>query len=434
MPPVETDRPDQITDQISVLAEMLREISSVNEPVEMLRRFGQHFYRVRRIDYLISTSTRGLPEGQYKITRAMTPGRLDESDGGPNPWRDWAKLQTHSGGFLGDVMSRVEPQLFNNLQITDDPALGDSIAEFGSCVASPIFDRGEALNWNFNFHRDPAFYTRKHLVDHFLTTNLVGTATRNLLAVNRAEELNRQLTAQLEAVARVQQALLPIEIPEIPDLTIATSYLTSQEAGGDYYDFFPLPGGRWGVLIADVAGHGAAAATVMAMLHAILHGYEGPEYDPAAVMRYANRRLGSHRIDATFVTAFFAVYDPADHAITYARAGHNPPRLKRGDTGEVLVLDDAPGLPLGITDDYDIQTGKLALDLHDTLVLYTDGITEAFSADREQFGTRRLDEALIDCSGEPGCVVDSVHKALYQHTRSLSRDDDQTIVALRRVR
>ena len=232
----------------------------------------------------------------------------------------------------------------------------------------------------------------------------------------------------------MQQALLPIEIPEIPDLSIATSYLTSQEAGGDYYDFFPLPGGRWGVLIADVAGHGAAAATVMAMLHAILHGYEGPEYDPAAVMRYANRRLGMHRIDATFVTAFFAVYDPADHRLTYARAGHNPPRLKRGDTGEVCVLDDAPGLPLGITDEYDIQTGQLELDLHDTLVLYTDGITEAFSADREQFGTRRLDEALIVCSGEPECVVDSVHKALYQHTRSLSRDDDQTIVALRRVR
>ncbi|MFG0241247.1 MAG: PP2C family protein-serine/threonine phosphatase [Phycisphaerales bacterium JB054] len=433
MPPVETAGPDTAADQISVLAEMLRDVSSVDEPVEMLRRFGQHFWRVRPIDFLISTSSRGLPEGHYKVTRAL-PGQRDGHESGPNPWRDWDKLTTHTGGFLGEVMSRVEPQLFHDLHITDDPALGDTIAGFGSCLASPIFDRGEPLNWNFNFHREPRFFTRKHLADHFLTTNLIGTATRNLLAVNRAEELNRRLTAQLEAVARVQQALLPIEIPDIPDLAIATSYLTSQEAGGDYYDFFPLPGGRWGVLIADVAGHGAAAATVMAMLHAILHGYEGPEYDPAAVMRYANRRLGNHRIDATFVTAFFAVYDPADHTIVYARAGHNPPRLKRGDTGEVLVLDDAPGLPLGITDDYDIQTGRLALDLHDTLVLYTDGITEAFSADREQFGTNRLDAALIGCSGEPGCVVDSVHKALYQHTRSLSRDDDQTIVALRRVR
>ena len=434
MPPVDTAGPDAITDQLSVLAEMLREVSSVDEPVEMLRRFGQHFWRVRRIDYLVSTSSRGLPDGQYKVTRAMTPGRLEADDGGPNPWRDWAKLDAFRGGFLGEAMSRVEPQLFNNLRVTGDPALGDSIAAFGSCVASPIFDRGEALNWNFNFHRDPHFYTREHLADHFLTTNLVGTATRNLLAVNRAEELNRQLTAQLEAVARVQQALLPIGIPAIPDLAISTSYLTSQEAGGDYYDFFPLPDGRWGVLIADVAGHGAAAATVMAMLHAILHGYEGPEFDPAAVMRYANRRLGRHRIDATFVTAFFAVYDPSGHTLTYARAGHNPPRLKRGETGEVLVLDDAPGLPLGITDDYDIQTGRLILGVYDTLVLYTDGITEAFNAEREQFGTQRLDEALIACSGQPECVVDSVHKALYQHTRSLARDDDQTIVALQRVR
>lgn len=437
MPSVDaTGRRDLVetpTDQIRVLAEMLREVSSVGEPVAMLRRFGQHFWRVRPLDYMISTSQRGLAAGQYKITRAMAPRVLDDDGAVPNPWRDWLEIPVQTGGFLGEVMSRVEPQLFNNLRISGDPVLGDSIAAYGSCMASPIFDRGEPLNWNFNFHRDPALYTSEHLADHFLTTNLVGTATRNLLAVNRAEELNRQLTAQLEAVARVQQSLLPAEIPQIPGLSIATSYLTSQEAGGDYYDFFRLPGGRWGVLIADVAGHGAAAATVMAMLHAILHGYEGPEFDPAAVMRYANSRLGRHRIDATFVTAFFAVYDPADHSVTYARAGHNPPRLKHGDTGEVTALDDASGLPLGITEDYDIQTGTVTLGLHDTLVLYTDGITEAFNTGREQFGTGRLDAALVGCSGWPECVVDSVHKALYRHTRSYTRDDDQTIVAIRRV-
>ncbi|MDQ7013085.1 MAG: PP2C family protein-serine/threonine phosphatase [Planctomycetota bacterium] len=434
MQPVDTTGQNKVKDEIGLLAEMLRDISSVNEPVALLSRFGRFFWRVRSLDYMVSTSCRGLPDGQYKITRSLRPGQLGPGQESPDPWRDWSKIGVQTGGFLGAAMARTEPQIFNNLRITGDPALGDTIAEMGSCMASPIFDGGEALNWNFSFHRDPDRYTADDLADHFLTANLVGTATRNLLAVNRAEELNRQLTAQLEAVARVQQALLPIEIPDIPDLSISTSYLTSQEAGGDYYDFFRLPAGRWGVLIADVAGHGAAAATVMAMLHAILHGYEGPEFDPAAVMRYANARLGQHRIEATFVTAFFAVYDPREHTFTYARAGHNPPRLKRGDTGRVIVLDDAPGLPLGITDEYDIQTGRVSLGIHDTLVLYTDGITEAFNPAREQFGTDRLDEALIGCSGQPECVVDSLHKALYQHTKSLGRDDDQTIVALRRVR
>lgn len=418
---------------LRVLTEMLREVSLVRDPVSLLSRFGRHFWKVRPLDLMISCSRRGLAEGQYKITREIRPGATNNSEAPANPWRDWARMPAHTGGFLGEVLATPEPQLWHGLRIAADPVLGDRIADMGSCLASPIFDDGRPLNWNLYFHRDPDFYAPAHLADHFLTTNLVGTATRNLLAVNRADELNRKLTAQLEAVARVQQALLPTSIPTIPGLTVATSYLTSDEAGGDYYDFFPIPGGRWGILIADVSGHGAAAATVMAMLHAILHGYEGPEFTPDAVMRYANRRLAASRIESTFVTAFFGIYDPAAATLHYARAGHNPPRLKKGHTGEVLAIDGAPGLPLGIVDDYDGQTGCIVLRALDTLVLYTDGITEAFSPQRVQFGVHGLDEALLGCSGDPECVVDSVHKALYKHTGALGRDDDQTIVAIRRA-
>lgn len=418
---------------LAVLVQMLREVSTVRDPVSLLNRFGRHFWKVRPLHLMVSLSRRGLPEGHYKITRAIRPGEVREVSEAPNPWRDWDSLEAHRGGFLGEVIADPSPQLFHDLAVTGDPVLGDRVADMGSCMASPLFDDGEPLNWNLYFHREPRAYTPDDLADHFLTANLVGTATRNLLAVNRADELNRRLTAQLEAVARVQQALLPARVPKIPGLRIATSYLTSEEAGGDYYDFFRLPDDRWGILIADVAGHGAAAATVMAMLHAILHGYQGPDFAPDAVMRYANRRLSSNPIDSTFVTAFFGVYDPATATLTYARAGHNPPRLKRGDTGAVVALDDAPGLPLGITDDYRVETSRLVLEPGDTLVLYTDGITEAFDRHREQFGIAGLDASLHGCSGEPECVVDSVHKALYRHTGSLSRDDDQTIVALRRI-
>ncbi|HZW10568.1 MAG TPA: PP2C family protein-serine/threonine phosphatase [Phycisphaerales bacterium] len=418
---------------LAVLVEMLREVSTVQDPVSLVNRFGRHFWKIRPVELMISLSRRGLPEGSYKITRLVRPADVSAVSPRVDPWREWTRLPMHAGGFLGDVIARPEPQLFHHLRIGDDPVLGDALARMGSGMASPLFDNGEPLNWNLYFHRDPDFYTPDHLADHFLTTNLVGTATRNLLAVNRADELNRRLTAQLEAVARVQQALLPTKVPRIPGLKIATSYLTSNEAGGDYYDFFSLPDERWGILIADVAGHGAAAATVMAMLHAILHSYEGPDFAPAAVLRFANRRLASSRIDSTFVTAFFGVYDPRTGRLTYARAGHNPPRLKRGDSGEVLPVDDAPGLPLGITDDYQVETSAFELRERDTLVLYTDGVTEAFNAAREQFGIAGLDAALHGCSGDPECVVDSVHKALYRHTGSLSRDDDQTIVAIRRV-
>lgn len=416
---------------LGVLSELLREVSAVADPVSLLARFGDHFWKVRPVDFMISISRRGLEPGEYKITRAISTANRPNAPA--NPWRDWERLPTHSGGFLGELIEKPVPQLVHDLRVVDDPAVGGMLSGMGCCMASPIYDHGEATHWNLYFHRSPDLYTPDHLADHFLTVNLVGTATRNLLAVNRADELNRRLVAQLEAVARVQQALLPRENPKIPGLKIATSYLTSDEAGGDYYDFFRLPDGKWGVLIADVAGHGAAAATVMAMLHAILHGYQGPEFGPDAVLRYANGRLAASRIDSTFVTAFFGVYDPRTARLEYARAGHNPPRLKLGDTGRLRALDDASGLPLGITEEYEIQTGRLEFGLRDTLVLYTDGITEAFSPAREQFGLEGLDAALIGCSGDPECAVDSVHKALYRHTGSLGRDDDQTIVAIRRV-
>jgi sigma-B regulation protein RsbU (phosphoserine phosphatase) len=260
--------------------------------------------------------------------------------------------------------------------------------------------------------------------------NLVGGNNTRLILVNEIKALNARLTLQLEEVARVQRSLLPRSLPEIPGLEIATSYLTSDQAGGDYYDFFRFEGGTWGLLIADVAGHGPAAATVMAMLHAILHCYAGPDRSPEGVLAFANARLVEAGIEGNFVTAFFAVFDPRSGGLRFARAGHNPPILKDGATGAVRFLDGEGGLPLGVMDKLALRSASVRLAPMDTLVLYTDGITEAMGPGKEMFGPHRLDEALTLCTGQPDCVVDSVHAALYRHTGSRTRADDQTLVAL----
>ena len=125
------------------------------------------------------------------------------------------------------------------------------------------------------------------------------------------------------------------------------------------------------------------------------------------------------------------VYDPVTATLSYARSGHNPPLIKDGQTGKLRILDKDGGLPLGVFDPYEITGDTLEFRPNDTLVLYTDGITEAFNDKREMFGAHRLDEALTKCTGAPDCVVDSVHSALFKHTGSLSRADDQTLVAIR---
>jgi phosphoserine phosphatase RsbU/P len=115
----------------------------------------------------------------------------------------------------------------------------------------------------------------------------------------------------------------------------------------------------------------------------------------------------------------------------YSNAGHNPPRIKDGMSGRIVAIDGAATLPLGIMEDLEARVCEVQLKANDTLVLYTDGITEAFSPEGEQFEVHRLDASLIECSGAPDCVVDSIHKSLFAHRGSATRDDDQTIVAIR---
>ena len=419
------------------LTDLLREMSTETNPPALLGRFGTWFGRKRPADFFATVSRRGLPDGQYKITRRMTDlERRNPEAPAPNPWRDWATLPTYEGGFLGELMKNDRPQLVRGIEVRGDLALGDDIAEMRSVMALPNFDGGKAINWAFFFLHDPDGWTLDLLQDTMLVSNLLGTATRSLVAERRLSEANARVTGQLEQIARIQRSLLPRKVPDVPGLDISVSYLTSNEAGGDYYDFFALPGDEWGILIADVSGHGAGAATIMAMLRAILHCYEDHDTSPWAIMRYANAKLVESHLDGNFVTAFFAVWNPERREIRWIRCGHNPPRLKTA-RGVQELLDDGT-LPLGLSEDFPRSEASFRLDPGDTLVLYTDGITEAFGPSepggiRPMFGVERLDEALEHCSGKPGCVVDSVHAALYKFTGVMARDDDQTLVALRAI-
>lgn len=432
--------PDVLTDpkaRLALVRELLEDVSRAEEPGHIQLAF-RRMWQLYPVDLYVSSSVRAMDKGQYKITRMIDTREVANSaDNGANiyerfdPWKNWNALPVYSGGLLGEIMDAGEPTVVQLESVKNDPALQDAAAEMKAVLATPIFDRGSPLNWAFQFVRDADAFNEEALEFFVMVANLSGTATRNLVAVGEAEQATSRLRGQFEEVARVQQSLLPRSLPEIPGLSLATSYLTSDQAGGDYYDFFPFEDGRWGILIADVAGHGAAAATVMAMLHAILHAYEGSGIHPHLVLEHANSRLVAAGLEGAFTTAFLGVYDPATGEFQFSRAGHNPPRWKRGATGEVLAIEEAGSLPLGVFEPLGATSASIKLEPGDTIVLYTDGITESFNGEREMFGVDGLDAALEGCSGQPACVVDSVHGALYVHTKSRTRDDDQTIVALR---
>ncbi|HYE02663.1 MAG TPA: PP2C family protein-serine/threonine phosphatase [Phycisphaerales bacterium] len=423
--------------KIAVVLDMLAEMSRAETSVDSFLAFMTRFWQVRSIDLFVGVTVQDLPPGDYRVVYQIKSAelaagdrrRLDEAAMAPS-----AELPIRRGGLIGEIVTEQRPLLLHHLALEHDPALGSDAAEVRACMALPIYEQGRIVEWALGFSVDPEGFTPEVLEEALLTANLLGLVQRHLWSLGQIRQLNQRLTSQFEEVARVQQQLLPVRHPPIPGVVLSTSYLPSDVAGGDYYDFFELADGRWGLLVADASGHGVGAATVMAMLHAFLHSYPALERGPASVLGWVNRRLAAARMDGSFVTALFAIYDPRTRELVYARAGHPLPRLKPAGRGSAVIeLNGSAGLPLGIAPEYHVEESRVVLEPGHTLVLFTDGITEAFSPRREMFGTGGLDEALEACTGEPDCVVDTVHNALYQHTGRRTRDDDQTLVALKVV-
>jgi sigma-B regulation protein RsbU (phosphoserine phosphatase) len=265
---------------------------------------------------------------------------------------------------------------------------------------------------------------------------LFGRGTQNLVLKNQLAAALAALDQELQVVGDIQRSLLPEALPAIPGLDMAAYYQTSARAGGDYYDFFPLDGGGWGMFIADVSGHGTPAAVLMAITHAIAHAQPGTHTPPAALVGYLNDRLTeAYTRGGTFVTAFYAVFDPATRQMTYSRAGHNPPRLVRG--GRVLALDGEGGLPLGVLEEQPYGESTVRLEHGDLLLLYTDGITEAMSPargpeGRELFGTGRLDNELLSLGDANAArCVERIRAALAEFCAGQQAGDDQTLIAIR---
>jgi sigma-B regulation protein RsbU (phosphoserine phosphatase) len=317
----------------------------------------------------------------------------------------------------------------------DDPARF-YLEGFQTLFALPQYDDGESLNMTMmllppGVEIDPAMIPMMHWQG-----SLFGRGTQNLVLRNQLSGALAELDRELQVVGAIQRSLLPSELPRIDGFELSAHYETSARAGGDYYDFFPLDNERWGLFIGDVSGHGTPAAVLMAITHAIAHSQPGTHTPPAALLAYLNNELArAYTRDGTFVTAFYAVLDPAARTLTYSRAGHNPPRLVRRE--QVLSLDQTGSLPLGILERQTYEEATIPLEPGDLLLLFTDGVTEASSPVESvtagaQFGTQRLDKLLLDClTSSAGECLDRIRREVAAFCQNAPPTDDQTLIAIR---
>lgn len=418
--------------RVAVLMEMLEDVSRASDPEAAFRAYADRLRRVRPVDAIVRVHCSGLDAGRYRVVRTL---RLDSAGAAPVdarvPLHEWADAPVHSGGFIGSIIGRREPLLLHDLDLTSDPVLGGALTGMRSCMGVPMFNSGSVAGWSLLFHADARGYAIADLEDALLIGNLMGSMIQNLSSLERISALNTELRGQFEAVARVQRALLPVAAPVVDGLSFAMSYRTSAGAGGDCYEFFDLGQGRVGVLVADVSGHGPAAATVMAMLHAILHARPDVCARPASALKFANARLAAASVEGSHVTAVFALIDVKARRLTVARAGHPLPRTRKADK-TVSEIDCYGAIPMGITtENYQPLDSVIDLEPGQSIVLYTDGISEAGNEQGEQFGLEALDRAIAGAPGDPQSIVEAIGAALARHVDGAAQTDDQTLVVVR---
>jgi sigma-B regulation protein RsbU (phosphoserine phosphatase) len=412
----------------SVVATM-REMSLQDDPQAVVRAYGSRMRQLLPVDGWLSLSRRGLEAPWYRITRSNA---WNEE---VNPWEQKDRLPLLHGGLLADLIYGDEPRLIDDfapLLAGDDPAF-DYLDGFHSLLAVPHYDRGSALNMVISLRRERAAFDPEIFPEWVWVSTLFGRATHNLVLRNEVKQAYEIVERELNVVANIQRSLLPQVLPKIPNLDLAAYYRTSRWAGGDYYDFFALPDGRWGILIADVSGHGTPAAVMMAITHSLAHSLPGPADPPAELLGYVNRKLSHHYTarNEVFVTAFYGVFDPVQRTLTYSSAGHNPPRLKRCRDSAVQSFEEVGGPPLGLLDELEYEQTTLTLLPGDILAFYTDGITEAMDASNVQFGVGRLDRVLDRCHLDPAEIVSAVVKAVDDFSGGQPPEDDQTLLVAR---
>ncbi len=412
-------------ERLAFVHEMMRELSEQTDPNQMVEVYGKRMREVLPSQRRISLSRRDLEYPFVRVTRS-------DFDSNPlNPWKHRDSLPVLRGGILAELIYGEKGAILNDLQLASDDPSRPWLEGMRSLCALPLFDQGKALNMVV-LARDDNGFSDEFIPEQMWLSNLFGRATANLVLKQELQEAYERVDRELKVVADIQRSLLPTELPKIPGLDVGAYYQTAKNAGGDYYDFFPLPGGKLGMLIADVSGHGTPAAVVMAVTHSIAHTHEAEPDPPSKLLNFINRHLTARYTNGTgtFVTAFYGIYDPATRQLRFANAGHNPPRLKRGKGGPNGIVEGAANLPLGIDPDEvyvdDVQT----LQPGDILVLYTDGITEARSHDGELFGTERLDEVIADSEHSSQELIDETLIRVERFANYRAPQDDRTMLVI----
>ncbi len=244
--------------------------------------------------------------------------------------------------------------------------------------------------------------------------------------------VRERLQTEVQLARQIQQTFIPQSLPTHDSWQFAARWRTARQVGGDFYDVIELPNGNFGLFIADVADKGMPAALFMALTRTLVRAAVNEMNSPAEVLRRVNDQLLPDTQQGMFVTAVYGVLDTTLGTFTYVNAGHNPPFWVKG-SGEIAKLTRT-AVALGVLDQPFMEERTISLEVGDNLLLYTDGLTEAFSPDGSLFGDSRLMDALISIQKHTADeVLVLVEHRLNEFIETVPLGDDLTMLSVKRM-
>ncbi len=335
--------------------------------------------------------------------------------------------------IVNQVLETRRPLISSDASADDRFDLSQSVVDFRlrSIMCAPLINTNdEAIGViQLDTLRNRVAFSQKDL------EVLVTVAMQASLAIQRLDLINETLRIQelendLKLAHDVQQAFLPQHRPDFTELELYSYYSATMAVGGDYYDYIPIGDDKTAIVIADVVGHGVAAALLMAKVAAESRFAIAATDCPAKAMEQINKSLSQLNLDK-FVTLLLVMIDRKKHHVQIVNAGHMPPLLKKQDgTVELLGKDDS-GLPLGISTDETYHCFDFTLAPEDVLVLYTDGINECLDKEGNQLGMRRLiDEVQTSQTKRPDTIGKFICQLVQRHIDGQPQTDDMCLVCV----
>lgn len=419
---------EQRIDEQAALLEFSNELLSWSQPRDLLDYMVREVRRLLHVDAVALVTP---DESHAALTFKATSGWRND------PMALGVTILDSEFNIVGQTMRSQQRFLAEDIEAHVIPLYelewlqGE---DFRGYAVVPLLIEGRSIGALMLNTRQPRLLSDDELRFLRLMANQAAIAVDGLRL--RQEEVQRQRMQEELAVGRqIQLSMLPKTCPIIPGWQIVAVYQAARMVGGDFYDFFELPGAsrRVGMLVADVADKGVPAALFMALSRTVIRTTALSGRGAAAALLRANQLILNDSQSDLFLSAFYAILEPETGRLLYANAGHNRPLWYRAANGMVQELR-ARGVILGVFEGITIEERRIVVEPNDVLLFYTDGIPEALNAEERMMGMQRLAEVLKrNARRDAQAISDAIVAAYNEFTGGTEQSDDVTFFVVKRA-